>query len=118
MYLLAETYGGTSVLTVTTPRFTQQVAGDVRAEAMEALRDETETYLVDLGHVVHMDSAALGVLIALVKRIGRHRRLELCAPAPAVRKLLRLTHMDDVFRIHHTLTEGLDAHFVPRARTA
>ena len=118
MNLLVENYGVTSVLTVMTPRFTQQVADGVRAEAMEALRDEVETYLVDLGHVIHMDSAALGVLIAFVKRIGRHRRLELCAPSPAVRKLLRLTHMDDVFRIHQTLTEGLDAHFVPRAKTA
>ena len=118
MHLLVENYRETSVLTVMTPRFTRQVADGVRAEAMEALCDGVETYLVDLGHVIHMDSAALGALISVMKRIGRHRRLELCAPGPAVRKLLRMTRMDGVFRIHQTLTEGLDAHFVPRAKTA
>ena len=34
------------------------------------------------------------------------------------RKLLRLTRMDSVFRVHNSLVEGLDSHFIPRAQAS
>ena len=116
MHLQVDNHGATAVLTVTTPRFTQAVSEAIRQEALAAIRDEVSTYLVDLGHVTQIDSAALGVLNNLMKQVGRGRRLELCGPTPPARKLLRLTRMDTVFRIHGSVTEGLDFHFAPRAR--
>lgn len=114
MHVLVETYASTAVLTIATPRFTQAVAPDVLAQASATICDDVTTYLINLGHVVHIDSAAIGVLVNLMKRVGRDRRVELCAPAPMVRKVLRMTRMDTVFRVHTTVAEGLDVHFVPR----
>ena len=116
MFVVVEPYKDACVLRVATPRFTQASADAIRAEATAALDDDVPTYLIDLGQVTHVDSAALGVLINLMKRVGRERSVELCAPSPAVRKLLRLTRMDSVFRVHASLAEGLDSHFIPRAR--
>ncbi len=116
MYLQLETHKTACVLRITTPRFAQPVVDAVREAAVAALSDEVGTYLIDLGQVMHMDSAALGVLINMMKRAGRDRNVELCALNPAVRKMLRLTRMDSVFRIHASVNDGLDSHFIPRAR--
>ena len=113
MHVLVETYASTAVLTIAVPRFVQAVAPDVLEQAAATICDDVTTYLINLGHVVHIDSAAIGVLVNLMKRIGRDRRMELCAPAPTVRKVLRMTRMDTVFRIHATVADGLNVHFVP-----
>ena len=111
MHVSVEKYANTAVLTVTTARFNQAVAPDILDQAAAVISPEVTTYLINLGHVLHIDSAAIGVLVNLMKRIGRDRNLELCAPAPTVRKVLRLTRMDTVFKIHTTVAAGLDVHF-------
>lgn len=108
MHVLVETQGATAVLTIMVPRFNETVSEQIRSEALAALRDEVQTYLVNMEHVAHISSAAVGVLVHLMKRIGRNRRLELCAPSPAVRKVLRLTRMDAIFRIHATVGEAVE----------
>lgn len=114
MHVLVESYGATAVLTIRTPRFTHAVADQVGAEAMAAVSDEIQTYLINLSHVTSIGSEGVGVLVRFMKRIGRERRMELCAPSPAVRKVLRLTRMDSIFKIHASVQEGLDSHFAPR----
>ena len=111
MHVLVEKYASTAVLTIATPRFNQAVAPDILDEAAATISPDVTVYLINLGHVVHIDSAAIGVLVNLMKRIGRDRTLDLCAPAPTVRKVLRMTRMDTVFKIHATVAAGLEVHF-------
>ena len=111
MHVLVEKYASTAVLTITTARFNQAVAPDILDQAAAEISPEVKTYLINLGNVLHIDSAAIGVLVNLMKRVGRDRSLELCAPAPTVRKVLRMTRMDTVFKIHLTVAAALDLHF-------
>ncbi len=116
MHIDAQAHGPVVALSVTTPRLTSAIAPELKHEALGHVDGGHRVYLVDLSYVTLIDSAGLGALVALLKHVGRDGRLELCGLAPRVRKIMRLSRLDGVFRIHHDLNAGLDAHFAPRAR--
>ena len=117
MQIKAEVYGEVGVLTVTSARLTIAIAHALRAEARAHVEGGLRVYLIDLCHVVQIDSSGLGALVGVMKHAGRGRRVELCNAGPRVRKALRLTRLDSVFRIHRSVEEGLTAHVPTTART-
>ncbi len=69
---------------------------------------EGEKHLVlDLARIDFVDSSGLGALVALLKRLGSDGSLALAALRPPVQRLLALTRLDRVFRIHETV-EGAE----------
>jgi len=55
---------------------------------------------VDLSHTDLMDSVGLGMLIWLLKRVGRHEgRVRLLNPPIAIRRVLDLTRLHRLFEV-------------------
>lgn len=85
-----------TVVTVHEARLDALVAADLHGRLM-ALADGGCTRLaLDLSRVEFMDSSGLGVLVALLRRLGRPQTLALWGPTPAVERMLRLARMDRI----------------------
>jgi anti-sigma B factor antagonist len=65
--------------------------------------------ILDLEAVEFLDSSGLGAVVAVMKAYGGEKSLELAALSPIVEKVLRLTRMDQVFRIHGSADQALAA---------
>lgn len=83
-------------------RFDTLAAPDIRAGLEAEFETGTRTFVVDLSNVSFMDSAALAVLVSLMKRCRADGGdVTLIAPAADdARRILRLTRFDLVFDIH------------------
>lgn len=66
------------------------------------------TLVVDLGAVGFLTSSAIGVLIAMLKRVRAHGgQMKLCGLHPEIRELFAITQIDRVFDIHASVDEVL-----------
>jgi len=70
--------------------------------------------VIDLDQVTFVDSSGLGALIA-ARNSARERggSIALVSPPSVVRKLLGSTRLHDVFAIHESLAEAVDASSQP-----
>lgn len=62
--------------------------------------------VLDLSEVTFIDSSGLGAIVAAQKLLNDGRRLELAGLQDAVAKVMALTKMDTVFRIHADVAEA------------
>jgi anti-sigma B factor antagonist len=78
-------------------------------ERLERLDDEGVTALVvDLSEVAFIDSMALGLLLAAMKRArSRDGRLRLVVARPEIRRIFEITLLDRVLAIDSTREEAL-----------
>ena len=75
----------------------------------ELIVDATPPRLVlDFTNVGHMSSSALGMLITLHKRIReRDGELRLCAIGPTIYEIFVITRLNEIFRIHESVSDAL-----------
>jgi anti-sigma B factor antagonist len=79
-------------------------------DAMLRLVDAGEHQLVlDLTHVELVDSSGLGVLVAVLKRLGSRGVLVVCGARPPVASLFRLTRLDRVIKLFATRHKAVAA---------
>lgn len=80
-------------------------------EELAGLVDEGKTdIVVDLTDVAFMDSTGLGVLVGALKRVRTTGgELRLVIDQEKVLKVFRITALTQVFQIHPTLDEALQA---------
>ena len=72
----------------------------IKAQALALLGDATDV-TVDLSPVEFIDSAGVGVLVALFKNARlRGGRARFCALRPGVRKVLEIIRLDQIFEIY------------------
>ena len=109
MLLSCEDHGPLMVLTVMKARVDAQTAPEFKDQARDFLGSGTQDCALDLSRVSFMDSSGIGALVALLKFMGRERKLELCGLTPAVAKTMRLTRLDTVFITRDTLRSALHA---------
>jgi len=78
-------------------------------ERLERLDDEGVTALVvDLSEVIFIDSMALGLLLAAMKRVrSREGHLRLVVSRPEIRRIFEITLLDRVLAIDATREEAL-----------
>lgn len=73
----------------------------------EDMRVETaagpDRVILDLSAVDFIDSSGLGAIVAAMKQMEAHRRLDLAGLTPVVDKVFRLTRMDTVFTLYPSL---------------
>lgn len=73
----------------------------------EDMRTETENgpdhVILDLSAVEFIDSSGLGAIVAAMKQLDDHRKLDLAGLTPTVEKVFRLTRMDTVFQLYPSL---------------
>ena len=103
MRLTSRDIDGLTVVTVAVDRI--DAAGAIAFK--EAMRNATDggagPVILDLGVVDFIDSSGLGAIVAVMKHLGRDRRLHLAALLPNVDRVFRLTRMDSVFAIHDSV---------------
>lgn len=94
------------------------VAGEIDVYTAPTLREElaglvddgTTDIVVDLTEVSFMDSTGLGVLVGALKRVRTTGGdLRLVIDQEKVLKVFRITALTQVFEIHPTLDEALQA---------
>ena len=73
------------------------VASDVKAQAFRRLDGRTDL-VIDLGNVEFIDSAGLGVLVGIYKRVKqRGQRVAVARAQPYVARVMRIIKLDRVF---------------------
>lgn len=73
---------------------------DFKDRMRDLISADARRVMLDLSHVMFIDSSGLGAVVAVRKTLGPDRPLELAGLTPAVEKVFRLTRMDSVFIIH------------------
>lgn len=108
MDLATETHDNALIIDVQEPRLDASCTVAFKDAVRHAITDHDGRVLLDLESVVFLDSSGLGALVGVMKMLGG-RRLEVVAPGEIVRKVLKLTRMDQVFVIHDTRQDALAA---------
>ncbi len=68
--------------------------------ALETPDNNVRNFTVDLGKSEYMDSAALGMLLLLLEKVGGSRdRVKIVNPNPSVRKILEIANFDKLFTL-------------------
>lgn len=77
---------------------------------VEVLRDGSPSIVLDLSAVTFLDSTGLGVLITGLKRCrSADGDLVLVTAQPNVLKVLEITGLNDVFKVHDSVDDALDS---------
>jgi anti-anti-sigma factor len=99
--------GHTAVLKLN-GRLTRDTADLLKKEGLRLLRGQYHQLLLNFADTSFVDSAGLGVLVALQKRLNEQEgRLAICHLPTAVAKTIQLVRLDRVLTIFGTQTEAL-----------
>lgn len=107
MELTSSTEHGIQIVTVQGQRIDAAVALAFKDRVRDITDGGRDTVLLDLNHVVFIDSSGLGAIVAAMKILSPDRRLVLAGLTPAVDKVFRLTRMDSVFGVFATVEAAL-----------
>jgi len=84
---------------------------NVRESLRPLIEAKTAHIFVDLSEVSYIDSSGLAVLIDAMQRIANYGgKFGLIAIRPAVRTVLEIARLDQVFRIYPDRAAALNAH--------
>ncbi|MEV4139811.1 STAS domain-containing protein [Dactylosporangium sp. NPDC049742] len=83
----------------------------LRQAITTALDEGSGTVIVDLTTVTFMDSTTLGVLIGAHNRVRESASgsLRLVCPEERIRRVFRITGLDNVFPLFDTVTDAVNA---------
>lgn len=94
------------LLTVDAERIDAASAVQFKDQFREAVLAHSGRVLIDLTKVNFIDSSGLGAMVA-ARKIVADRELELACLSETVKKVFRLTRMEQVFVIHETVSDGI-----------
>lgn len=97
--------GDLAIIKVTATRLDAAAGPAFKADLQAQLNGQVNRALLDMHEVSFMDSTGLGVLVSLLKMLGKDGALAVAGAQPSVRRLFELTRLDTVFR----LTDSVDA---------
>lgn len=76
----------------------------VREAGIKLLADGATRLVVDLSRAEYMDSAGLGTLVGMLKRVKEAGgAMAIAGPQPRVRRLFEITGLDQIFAIYDDL---------------
>ncbi len=99
MHIDIEDLEDVTVVTVHEPRLDALVAAELRNRLMDLVGQGRTRLALDVSRVGFIDSSGLGVLVALLRRLGKPQALALWGPTPAVDRTLRLARMDRILTL-------------------
>jgi anti-sigma B factor antagonist len=79
----------------------------LQEQLVQVLRDGSSSIVLDLSEVTFLDSTGLGVLITGLKRCrSAEGDLVLVTAQPNVLKVLEITGLNDVFKVHDSVDDA------------
>ena len=100
------------IATLTSPRILDEVEISSMTDSLIPLIEETEAInlVLDFTNVEFCSSAVLGLLIRLSKKIYQtNGSFKLCAIAPKILEIFKITRLDRIFEIYQTQQQALDS---------
>ena len=107
MDLTADLRGNTLVIHANEDRVDAASAIQFKDRMRELTQTPSVSVVLDLSQVAFVDSSGLGAIVAVLKALAPDRKLELAGLTPTVKKVFRLTRMEQVFTIHDELPLNL-----------
>ena len=109
MSLVIEPRGNTTIVEVI-DRFDVITAPEIKAELLKAAEGGADTIVIDLSQVTFLDSSGVGVLVAAHKTLEHlGGRLHLAGATKQAQLVLRLTQLESMFSLHHSVDDALAA---------
>ena len=84
-------------------------ASEIRNQLLAALSNTAPGIIVDLSGVTYLDSRGVHVLLELAERV-RVRQQRLCIVVPdtaLIKRILKLTHLDEIVPLDNTLEDAV-----------
>ena len=91
---------GTTVAKLEGARLDAACAETVKSELKHIVDQGNRHLVVDFENVQFMDSSGLGALVGVLKMMGPGGQVEIINPSSSVLKVMKLTRMNKVFKIH------------------
>lgn len=101
--------GNMAVIKVKAGRLDAAAGPAFKADLQSHLNGQTNRALLDMHDVTFMDSTGLGVLVSLLKMLGKDGALAVAGAQPSVRRLFELTRLDTVFRLTDSVGAAREA---------
>lgn len=101
--------GDVLVVQLTEPRLDAARAPALKAALTQNVQDKPERIVVDAQGLEFMDSTGLGVVVSLLKMMGAQGKLGIVCQEGSVRKLLKITKLDQIVRPFETLDDAVAA---------
>ena len=95
-----EKIGDATVVQIPGSRLDASVADSFKESVRELISGGERQIVIDFTSIEFMDSSGLGALVGVMKVMGNGGSIEIANPNEAVMKVLRLTRMNKVFKIH------------------
>ncbi len=107
MNLSSQLYGSSLCILVQDTRIDAAVAVQFKDKVRSLSDGHKGRLILDLKHVDFIDSSGLGALVSVMKGLPAGICLELTSPSSIVQKVLKLTRMDEVFKIFASVEDAL-----------
>jgi len=104
MDLEVGTVGDWKVVTPSETRLDAYIAEDFKKSLVDNVQDGTRQLVINLSKVEFMDSSGLGAIVCCLQRMDQGK-IAIAEASEAVAMMLRLTHIDKVFRLVDTVDE-------------
>ena len=75
------------------------MAQDFKTYLHNLVHEGKRGLILDLSHVIFMDSSALGALVSALKAMGNKGEITLCSVREPIANILALTRLDRVFKV-------------------
>lgn len=80
------------------------------SEALAEVKSDHTLFVIDLVNVTHMDSSAVGTLVAYKQKLSKDgKRLVICNLSAFLQEIFNILRMDTVFEIKSDLDEALSS---------
>lgn len=93
---------GITVVKLQAARLDAAVAEGVKGEIKRIVDGGERHLIVDFANVQFMDSSGLGALVGSLKLMGPGGQMEIINASAIILKVLKLTRMNKVFKIHES----------------
>lgn len=97
MIKIDTTDGDISVIAPENDRLTAVNSTQFKQEVVAHVDDGHARLVIDLSEVSFVDSAGLGALVGVLKRIGARGDIVVCGLSASVRQMFELTRMNRIF---------------------
>ncbi len=100
---------GKTVVGIEDARLDASLSVPFRDYMFDLIANGQNDLVIDLSMVDFMDSSGLGAIVAVFKQLNGEGSVQLAAPQKAVHDLFYLTCMDQIFKIHGSVSEALSS---------